>query len=80
MDTYRILASIISMYLLKDRLDDYNKPPALISSLFLILTFWSAVCIYMGLWIPALIGVLFIVIILQKTNAQIGDFQLKSEN
>jgi putative membrane protein len=68
------LASMISMYLLKDRLDDYNKPPALISSLFLILTFWSAVCIYMGLWIPALIGVMFIVIILQKTNAQIGEF------
>ena len=50
------ISSIITMFFLKDHINDLNKLNGLLSSLFLILAFWSAVCLYIGLIIPALIG------------------------
>ena len=68
------LASLITMYLIKDNINDFHKPEAIVSSLFLILSFWSAVCVYMGLIIPAVFGVIFIVFILYKINFKVGEF------
>lgn len=68
------IASIISFYLLKDYISITNKPQALSSSLFLILSFWSAVCLYLGLYIPFLIGLIFIVYLLHQTNYKVGKF------
>jgi putative membrane protein len=70
-----IIASILAVITMGD---DFNKPGprALSSSLFLILSFWSAVCFYLGLYIPALIGVIFILYILYETKARVGDFGL----
>jgi putative membrane protein len=68
------LASLIAMYLIKDNINDFHKPKAIVLSLFLILTFWSAVCAYMGLIIPAIVGIIFIVFILYKTNFKVGEF------
>ncbi|MDD1763443.1 MAG: carotenoid biosynthesis protein [Methanobacteriaceae archaeon] len=50
------------------------KPPAVVSSLFLILCFWSAVCFYLGLIIPGVIGIIFIIYILKETGRRVGDF------
>jgi putative membrane protein len=68
------LSSLITLYFLKDNIDDMNIPSSLISSLFLILTFWSAACIYLGLIIPALIGFIFVAYILYKTRGRVGKF------
>jgi putative membrane protein len=69
-----LLSSIITMLFVKDKLKDLNKPKALVSSLFLILTFWSSVCFYLGLLLPALIGYIFVVYILYETRAGVGNF------
>ncbi len=68
------ISSLITMYFLKDRINDLSKPNALISSLFLILAFWSAVCLYIGLIIPALIGFIFVGYILYETHGRVGEF------
>jgi putative membrane protein len=69
-----LLSSLITMYFLKDHINDLNKPNALISSLFLILVFWSAVCIYLGLIFPGLIGFIFVGYILYETHGRVGQF------
>ena len=68
------ISSLITMYFLKDHINDLSKPNALISSLFLILAFWSAVCLYMGLILPALIGFIFVGYILYETQGRVGEF------
>jgi putative membrane protein len=68
------LSSLITMYFLKDNIEDLNKPNALISSLFLILTFWSAVCLYLGLLVPVLFGFIFVIYILLETQGRVGEF------
>ncbi|GAB4312973.1 MAG: carotenoid biosynthesis protein [Methanobacteriaceae archaeon] len=68
------IASTITLCLLKDNLDDLIKVSGTVSSLFLILSFWSFVCLYMGLLIPSFIGFTFIGFILIKTNRKIGHF------
>jgi putative membrane protein len=68
------LSSLITTYILKDHVFDSNKPKAIISSLFLILVFWSSVCFYLNLLIPGIIGLIFIVYILYETKGKIGEF------
>jgi putative membrane protein len=68
------ISSLITMYFLKDHINDLSKPNALISSLFLILAFWSAVCLYMGLILPALIGFIFVGYVLYETHGRVGEF------
>jgi putative membrane protein len=68
------LSSLITMYFLKNNIYDSNKPEGLVSSLFLILAFWSAVCLYLELILPALIGFTFLTFILLKTKGKIGIF------
>jgi bisanhydrobacterioruberin hydratase len=70
------LSSIITMFFVHDKLNDLNRPEALVSSLFLILIFWSSVCFYLGLIIPAIIGFIFVVFILYETKARIGNFTI----
>ncbi len=72
------LASSIAVILLGQDLNDENKPSGIVSSLFLILIFWSAVCFYLGLFIPAIIGILFIIFILYETKGHIGIFDYKT--
>jgi bisanhydrobacterioruberin hydratase len=69
-----LLSSLITMYFLKDHINNLNKPNALISSLFLILSFWSAVCLYLGLIFPCLIGFIFVGYILYETHGRVGQF------
>jgi putative membrane protein len=68
------LAALIAMVMLRDTLNDINKPEAMVSSLFLILCFWAPACIYLKLWIPGIIGIFFLVFILVKTKAKVGNF------
>ena len=68
------LSSLITMYFLKSNIYDSNKPEGLVSSLFLILAFWSAVCLYLELILPALIGFTFLTFILLKTRGKVGIF------
>ncbi len=68
------IASLISIYLLKDHISGTDKPQAMGSSLFLILSFWSAVCLYLRLYIPFLIGMVFLIYLLHRTNYKIGNF------
>lgn len=68
------IASSITLYLLKDNLDDLIKVSGTVSSLFLILFFWSFTCLYMGLLIPSFIGFIFIGFILIKTSGKLACF------
>ncbi len=68
------LSSLITMHFLKNNINDPNKPEGLLSSLFLILAFWSAACLYLGLIVPALIGFTFLTFILLKTRGKVGIF------
>jgi putative membrane protein len=68
------IAALISIVLLKDRLLDLDKPKALISSMFLSLCFWTPACFYMGLWIPGIIGTVFVIFILIETRGKMGYF------
>lgn len=70
-----IIAALIGLLLFKKHLIN-QKTPALVSSLFLIIVFWTAVCLYRQLWLSGLIGVLFIIFILKKTRGKVGDFQV----
>lgn len=74
------LAAFISILFLKADLKDLYKPEGLLSSLFLILCFWAPACIYLRLWIPGIIGILFIVFILIQTNGKIGNFNKENYN
>ncbi|MDP3065135.1 MAG: carotenoid biosynthesis protein [Methanobacteriaceae archaeon] len=56
------------------------KPSAIVSSLFLILSFWSAVCLYLGLFLPGLIGIIFIIYLLWMTGGRVGDFESKKKS
>ena len=71
------IAAMIGLMLLKNELRDY-KPPAIVSSLFLIMSFWTAVCLYRHLWIPSIIGIIFLILILKETKGKIGDFSLEN--
>lgn len=68
------LAAVISIVLLKSKLFDPNKPEALISSLFLILCFWTPSCFYLKLWIPGIIGAVFLIFILSESKGKIGNY------
>ena len=69
------LAALIAIFVLNSKLMDNNKPKALISSLFLILCFWAPACFYLKLWIPGIIGLIFIIFILMETKGKIGNFE-----
>lgn len=69
-----IIAALIFAGLLKDKINDSNKPKSLVSSLFLILSFWTAVCIYLWLLIPGIIGIFLLFYILKETGMNIGKF------
>jgi putative membrane protein len=73
------LASAITYIILGSKIFSY-KPPALTSSLFLILSFWSAVCFYLELYVPALLGFLIIVFLLYETRGRVGDYNLPNKN
>jgi putative membrane protein len=68
-----ILAVIVSLLLFGNELLE-KKPHALVSSLFLILSFWTAICIFRQLWFPGIIGVLLILFILRQTKGRVGNF------
>jgi len=68
-----ILAAVLSLLLFGNELLD-KKPHALVSSLFLIISFWTAICLFRHLWFPGIIGVLLILFILRETKMRIGDF------
>jgi bisanhydrobacterioruberin hydratase len=70
-----IIAALIGLLLFKKELITLNLP-AISSSLFLIISFWTAVCLYRQLWLPGIIGVLFIIFILNKTKGKVGDFRV----
>jgi bisanhydrobacterioruberin hydratase len=70
-----IIAAVIGLILFKKELHN-NKPPAIVSSLFLIISFWTAVCFYQQLWVPSIIGVIFLIFIFKETKGRIGDFSL----
>jgi putative membrane protein len=69
------LAAMISVVLLKSKLLGQNKPKALVSSMFLILCFWTPACFYMKLWISGIIGTIFLIFILSETKCKIGCFE-----
>ena len=69
------LASLITINILKKDMGK-PKPRAIVSSLFLILSFWGAVCIYLGLIIPGVIGLILIGYILLQTGFKVGEFNL----
>ncbi|NYB51970.1 MAG: carotenoid biosynthesis protein [Methanobacteriaceae archaeon] len=73
------IAALIGLLILKNELKSY-KPPAMVSSLFLIMCFWTAVCFYRQLWVPSVIGMIFLILILKETEGRIGDFRLKNAN
>jgi putative membrane protein len=68
-----VLASGLALLVLGPSLQQ-TPPRGVVSSLFLILSFWSAVCVYLGLIIPGLIGVIFLIYILKDTGGRVGDF------
>lgn len=70
-----ILASMLTIVLLRNDLGK-PKPRAMVSSLFFVLTFWSALCIYLDLIIPGIIGISLICYILWQTELKIGDFRI----
>ncbi|EKQ52712.1 MAG: carotene biosynthesis associated membrane protein [Methanobacterium sp. Maddingley MBC34] len=74
-----IIAALIGLLLFKKELITL-KLPAILSSLFLIISFWTAVCLYRQLWLPGIIGVLFIFFILNKTKGKVGDFRVNPIN
>ncbi|HSO25767.1 MAG TPA: bisanhydrobacterioruberin hydratase CruF [Methanobacteriaceae archaeon] len=67
------LISILILKLMKIRITD-SKPPALVSSLFLIMAFWTAVNLYLQLIIPALVGMAMIIFILYVSKKRVGCF------
>lgn len=69
------LAALISIGFLKKKLINSDKPKALVSSLFLILCFWTPACFYLKLWIPGIIGSIFLIFILSQTNGKIGNYE-----
>jgi len=73
-----IIAATIGLILFKNEIKN-EIPPAVVSSLFLIISFWTAVCLYRQLWIPGLIGVIFVIFILNESKGKVGDFSLKSK-
>lgn len=73
-----IIAASIGLTLFKNEINE-KMPSAIVSSLFLIISFWTAVCFYRQLWIPGLIGLIFIIFILYQTQGKIGNFSLKPE-
>lgn len=68
------IAALIFIGMVNDKINEFNKPKSLVLSLFLIISFWTAICIYLGLFIPGMIGILFITYILKETNLKIGKF------
>jgi putative membrane protein len=67
------LAALITYPLLSKELFQ-SKPSALVSSLFLILSFWMSVCFYLGLILPGLIGLFLWLFILWITRMDVAIF------
>jgi putative membrane protein len=57
-----------------------KMPRAIVSSFFLIISFWTAICIFRQLWLPGIIGILLILFILRETKLRVGDFQKPEPN
>jgi putative membrane protein len=72
-----IIAALIGLLLFRKQLIN-KKTPALVSSLFLIIFFWTSICLYRQLWLPGLIGILFIIFILKISRGKVGDFHVDS--
>ncbi|MCK9150644.1 carotenoid biosynthesis protein [Methanobacterium alcaliphilum] len=68
------IASLLGLYLINEHIWDEDKPEILASSLFLILIFWTSVCIFLGLLIPSIIGLSFLIFILYKKQFKIFKF------
>ncbi|MCE5213504.1 MAG: carotenoid biosynthesis protein [Methanobacterium sp.] len=66
------IASLISLILVNDIFED--KPRAMVSSLFMILVFWSGVCIFLELYIPGIIGIILFGYVLWETRFKVGEF------
>ncbi|AEH60804.1 protein of unknown function DUF422 [Methanosalsum zhilinae DSM 4017] len=69
-----LVAAVIGIGITRYELRE-NKPPALASSLLLIMFFWTGVCVYMKLLIPAFLGILLIAFITWSTKGHIGSFE-----
>lgn len=67
------LISILVLNLMKININD-SKPPALVSSLLLIMAFWTAVNLYLQLVIPGLVGIGLIIFILYVSKMRVGCF------
>jgi putative membrane protein len=74
-----IIAAIIGLIIFGNKIND-NKPPAMVSSLFLIICFWTAVCLFRQLWLPGIIGIIFLILIFKETRGKIGDFSVNKVN
>ncbi|MCS3924586.1 bisanhydrobacterioruberin hydratase CruF [Methanosalsum natronophilum] len=70
------IAAIIGVSITKNNLDN-NMPKAMVSSFFLIMVFWTAICIYLTLIIPAIIGVGLLILTFWQVEGRIGDFTPK---
>ncbi len=69
-----LVASVIGIFITHKELRE-NKPAALASSLLLIMFFWTGVCIYLKLIIPAFVGTAMIVFITWSTKGHVGNFE-----
>lgn len=67
-----VIASLITLVLIKDIFK--TKPKGIVSSLFMILIFWSSVCIFLELFIPGIIGMFLIGYVLWQTRLKVGEF------
>lgn len=67
------IAALISYPLLGKELFQ-SKPSAVVSSFFLILSFWMSVCFNMELFIPGLIGLILILVVLWVTRLDVAKF------
>jgi bisanhydrobacterioruberin hydratase len=60
-----ILSGAIGAAILHAFVGDKNDvaPPQMLSSTFLIITFWTAVCAWHALWIPVIIGIALLILL-----------------
>lgn len=63
------IAALIYLLLLGDRYKDI--PDGAVSSLYLIMCFWTAACLFLGLELPFLSGLILIAVILRKSHFKI---------
>ncbi|MDG6243803.1 MAG: carotenoid biosynthesis protein [Methanolobus sp.] len=67
------VAAVIGVVMTRHELRE-DKPAALASSLLLIMFFWTGVCVYMKLLIPAFVGIAMIAFITWSTKGHAGNF------